>query len=792
MQTLYKIARFNIFFLFLLCLAMSGCGGAVGRFIGYSLEITPVQPSQDEIGSFHIAALSVARWVDYVKELQPTFEMTPEVALKEVVPTTSIYEQKIMDYIGAEVKVALSPITMDAAKIASNYDTSSASAASTSNNKASDMTAPQGAIAIDQMTKYLAATALFQEVKLLNMYIKNAVANEDEYTPFVVRLQVTLMPAKHDLPYDVYANLSFFDREQIATYVIRELEGTETDCKETKVENGKVIEKKIELGPTEKCKTRYDEDYKNNGNYKTPIVIPLLVTDNIENMLASRTEDKLRQYALGLSGLIGSVGAGASIKQNLENFASKRGNNLNSLLTVAKLSDNTIRVRLGAMNQTGPNTNGYAMIPQTHNITVLLLMPNATSSVENCNEAATSAAEQCKEVKTLATDQCNGALFSAAEACKNKQGEKVFITALTTMIDTNTGKSVQGRDFENSHGVEQLLKLAGMKKLQDKKTGDDTKTDDPDRYDKAKALHIFASENDWPNFLRLCEIYKEGKDCETLWTEMIALRVGSTYAYTSFTLPKIKPSTHVFFKPQVALLRDDTEEKTVVSLIGGKNLNKEYLSATLYIKNEKNEKPDADSHNNITTNESNKCEGVDKHYPLIANSIELIDSGRTADFAFPSLKAWGLSMAKDNARLEITNANGSSPEIVCLDKVVYLPKPEPNYPGFTATVTATSISADNGKKGSIDVIFKMAGTKPATKIFFEVRGADIEAATAKTNVISGYDKGNYVGRYIDADGMVTLKLKNLGAISPLVISSRNQDNVAAPDIVIPIEMSPAL
>src|SRR5262249_23081904 len=56
-----------------------------------------------------------------------------------------------------------------------------------------------------------------------------------------------------------------------------------------------------------------------------------------------------------------------------EDLKSIIGRDLTGLLTVARVSDNTLRVRLGAQNQA---ESRYAMTPRTHNITVVLLVPN--------------------------------------------------------------------------------------------------------------------------------------------------------------------------------------------------------------------------------------------------------------------------------------------------------------------------------------------------------------------------------------------------------------------------------
>src|SRR5262249_2094419 len=80
------------------------------------------------------------------------------------------------------------------------------------------LTAPSGQFSkdltgMDPMLRFLVATALFQEVKLLNTYIRDA-AIDCNYEAFVVRLQIALAPVRRGLPLDTVIDLSFFPSDQ--------------------------------------------------------------------------------------------------------------------------------------------------------------------------------------------------------------------------------------------------------------------------------------------------------------------------------------------------------------------------------------------------------------------------------------------------------------------------------------------------------------------------------------------------------------------------------------------------
>ena len=375
-----------------------------------------VPESQADAGSVHIAVLSVAPWDKYVEDLQPTFDMTTENALKEVIPTTGIIDEKIIDALGAGLKLALptasvtstSTVTSEtgretisktsATKEKKSGDVSAVKGGELSlpEKKPSDISHPSEGVDIDPMTKYLAATALYQEVKLLNRYIKDAAVYCDECTPYVVRLQISLMPKVRNLPYDAYTTISFFDGSQVPKI-------TSDDFGKLKVE-----------WPT--------------GKTNPPFVIPLLVTDNLESILRSSSEDKIRNYTVALSALISGVGLGGNFEKKLDKLKNQKGKDLNSLLTIAKVTENTLRVRLGARQVSGlGDEDHFAMAPRTHNITVLLMVPNDKNGDKDG---------------------------------KKKDGKKrVEVLALTSMVHATEGKELMRRSPKDlAPVIEKLLK----------------------------------------------------------------------------------------------------------------------------------------------------------------------------------------------------------------------------------------------------------------------------------------------------------------------------------------------
>lgn len=326
-------------------ISLGGCSTAVKLYDSYYMDSHNRAAFNYKAGSTHVAVLSITPWENIMASLQPNFPMTAEIALDKSIPTTMKYEQKMVDAMIAKLTLTppMTSMTTNITTTTNALGTTSTETKTrtkepgkvpTSENTPSTLNEPsspsgnsiknvmEGDLGLDPMVKYTAANALYQEVKLLNRYVSDAAVNNNSKA-YVLRLQVSVMPHKRNMPYDTYIDISFLNKEP------------------------------------------------KGGDDLT--IIPLLVTDDLESLSSSRSIETIRQIGLSVTAMIQGTGAKADldkIKKNLENI---RGQSMNSLLTVARATDNTLRVRLGAMQQ---GNSLYAAVPRTHNISVLLLVPN--------------------------------------------------------------------------------------------------------------------------------------------------------------------------------------------------------------------------------------------------------------------------------------------------------------------------------------------------------------------------------------------------------------------------------
>lgn len=329
------------------CTLTSGCTDP-----GRLEEITP-QPhyvqSFDEAGSVHLAVLSSIPFPRMESELQPRFQIDEAKALEEVVPNTQLLTQRVLDVV--ERSLRLTTPQPGAAPDAAPVPGAAPGAAPVPGGARTAPGLPAGTPptlsdrAIDPFTKYKAATALLQEIRLLSQYV---VAQQlpPNTKAQVVRLQISVLPYARAQPYDVYTNISFFP----------------------------------ESGDSESAKQLLTLDRLNDYSRRgVALVIPLLATDNFEASSQSASAEAVQQAALSLLGQVKGFGIGADFGHLLDQLRSVSGRDINALLTVSKLNSNTLRVRMGAPFST---RTGNAMVPQNYHVSAVVVVPEETSRVD--------------------------------------------------------------------------------------------------------------------------------------------------------------------------------------------------------------------------------------------------------------------------------------------------------------------------------------------------------------------------------------------------------------------------
>ncbi|RMF11759.1 MAG: hypothetical protein D6757_10585 [Alphaproteobacteria bacterium] len=278
-----------------------------------------------------------------------------------------------------------------------------------------------------------------------------------------------------------------------------------------------------------------------SSGIRLPFVVPLLVSDNLEGSSTQRLKDTIRELGLALNFLTAGVGGNLGLNSLNERLEKIVGTDLNSLLSVSRVNDNTIQVRLGAALQ--PSAEGkHAQIPRNHNISVLVLFPDPPKGWKNANPA----------------------------------DRKVAITSRTDYRSIKNGKILgtgKPEDFYNQ--ARKILEWVQYKS--------NTKIN--------TTIYKILPSIDSGDFLEFSKIIKSkiiGSNSmatkRDLWTMFSLIsRLGQPYAVANFELPL--PSGPEM-SDQTVLLFDDGQ-KMRARLSGGTGLKAGLLKATLKIKSRK-------------------------------------------------------------------------------------------------------------------------------------------------------------------------------------------------------------
>jgi hypothetical protein len=351
----WRFGRVASVSLSLLCgAALSGCAivTAINNDLVETIEKEPAPSNQAQAASAHVAVIAVARWDDYVQDIQPVFAIDAASALRDAIPTTASFRSRLVDATRLGVQVGLptsgttatETTTTDAAGVATTIseETTSTRPGATPQSPGFPGTVQGSAnqaylqqnLDQDPFLKYNVASDLFQEVKILNRVLADAKIRDD-VEPYFVRLKVALLPYRRQLEFDAYSDINFYLRRQASDDHLIALQ-------------------------------------------ELPIVVPLLVTDSLESATDAASAQFLAELAAAISGASQGVALGGQLQTLNDRLTEALANERNSLRTVARLGENAIRVRFGATLQAGPTgRKDYELLPRTHTVSLLVLVPRS-------------------------------------------------------------------------------------------------------------------------------------------------------------------------------------------------------------------------------------------------------------------------------------------------------------------------------------------------------------------------------------------------------------------------------
>jgi hypothetical protein len=704
-----------VFGILVACLAGSGCT---------SLYKPQRVRTLEEAGSTHMAVLSVAPWTKYRDAIQPQFTLTADSAFQQVLPNTADYEQKLLDAVDIEGKLGLPStsasatttthkwtgvaptVKSDVTRTEAPGDTSKITfAAAPASGNASGLPGSTlgNALGFDPMMKYWAALALYQEVQLINRYLKDA-AIRDNFVPYLVRLQVTFMPRMRDEPYDVYSAISFFAKD-FPVHI--DFSGS----KKRKPPSATHL-MTTELGT-------HKNPWTGATSTNDLIIIPLLVTDDIETAMESRSVERVQKFAFALQALVHGVSAAADVQSLHDKLQSVLAHDYNSQFTVARASENTLRIRFGAAQQA---TAHYAAIPQTHNVTFLLLSPkqNVTNN-------------------------------------SNATNRLVRLVSKMTIMDAETGAELPANQDYQLGEIREALRCHEFTQHFDE--------------EQISLLSRCIYANDYQSFDKI--IGQPGKGFggihfrDALWADLATLHGLNQYQTATLELPPYPPM--ITFEPQTPILTDDIKSGMTAAIGGVVDVNPNEITARL----------EAELKSNATV----QTRG---HLSLSATSLAINEATHQLIVTFPSAAALGRGFDGQPSiqiiRLPDPFIRGSNThEKVGTFRCFYVSK-TPAQITYRLSSNAKLIVSDKGQ-GKLQVRLDIDKTEQGVTLALE--GANVAGATTVPIDILSTNKDNVGKIVITKSGVVTLNLFNLNSSVKVTLKVTDEiAKTTAPDLTL--------
>jgi hypothetical protein len=324
----------------------------------------------DDIATIHLSTILVWSWDDVTTAIQPNFTVDVSLAGPAIVATSQANQQfQRNSEVNFDLSVGAPASTATKASSALGRDQSQASnsgspkdsgklsnstkgqstdsgngkngqnnassdesnaqsnpkSSGSQNSKGSNGATGQPALALsDAMTRLQATNALYQEAGLLNNFSKGLIQRAG-YIPYIIRSQLTVLPKYRQEPYDLFVSMKV-EPEQ--------------------------------------------PDLHDEPGAPPIVVVPLLVTESIEDAQVADLSQLAQQVQLGLSAGVSIEKITAETRQSINELSSSLSYRPNSLFAIGKSGTNELLVRMGA-NRFG---NDYELEPLAHSISFVALI----------------------------------------------------------------------------------------------------------------------------------------------------------------------------------------------------------------------------------------------------------------------------------------------------------------------------------------------------------------------------------------------------------------------------------
>lgn len=650
---------------------LSSCGGMPVFDDAHRVD------TAEQVGHVYVSAYPVVPWRDIGPKLEPKHALSTADARAMAAITTQSQVNQFMSSFSAGLGIGLpgkswsGTSSTDAGGAVTTTATSkrdsgavpgSSGAAATaiaSDALSADLNKAAVASGVDASTQLMGGTAVFQLAAILDNQLSKAWLPLG-YQANLVTFQINLQPARRDLPYDTYVDLTL-------------LPGDWGDA----VATSKWIS-------------------RDAGTFPPVMVYPLVIADAMETSSVARSVEVMRQAALSLSGIVNNIGLNAGASRSSDHLQALVAGDRNSLTTVGRVSDHIVRIRIGAQQQ---GSSRLAIVPKTQNISMVVftragdfklghlnslavvtrvtfadaktggtLPGRAAQQAELETEAAVRALLVRHEFRPVGVKECGGPAMLAPNLVRAaERSEYQYLTRCLAIADEDSrqvyraqldpAEAERARITMADYGLKpdalryhRLCELIGNGECE--VAGPDSKLAlGPARMSAPAsrprcegAGNLSQISSSAPSSNGQCKPDARAfveHEFRRLVAALAQLRADAMWQRMLIPLPLKPPATNLPERAQLVLLQDD-KKTAKVEIRGGTSLQLEKMEARL-------------------------CIGQGAQQRLVMpTSLAVTDSGQTIAAAFPSLLKHGLAKAAapgSSLPLSLVVAHGSDVEL---------------------------------------------------------------------------------------------------------------------------------
>lgn len=697
-----------------------------------------LKPKTDSDAHVYVAAYPVIPWESIRDSLQPKHGMTIEQACTLAARTSQIQTSQLLSMFAAGLGIGLpgrqdsvtETLAADGTRTTTGTSTRSTGAVPASSGAGDtavsestlsiDPSKAPASVALDASTLLTTCTSIYQQAQLLENQLTKLQLPKG-YRAHLLTLQINLQPQARDLALDAYTNVTILPADW-----------------------GEAV--------------RASEALSKGTNSTPPVIVyPLLVSDTIESSSASQIAEQIRQAALQLGGVISQVGVQLGLKKSDARLDSLIGLDKNSVVTVGRVSDHTIRIRLGAQYA---GSNKLMTVPRSHNVSLVVLSRWGDANTGDANTSVTnlSAVTETEFVRA------------------DGSGRRIESPRSRSTLAELVSKKVENFEYANDFNC-----ACGRPSAEDKKSDNDKKSDEniclsaSGDLDKEPYLQLLRSADraDYRTVstcLRLGVTQPAGNSenaglavhqitkLRRFLADLMAVQSDTRHSTLTIALPPALPGPpQLPDDNQLAIATDDEKSALSIVLRGAKNLTAGGLKAELRLKAPSNRR-------------------------LLPTSVQVVGTGEEVKLSFPSLKQLKLdkSKLKDEALVLKT---GEKLDISAEYELVFVEsqeKPASN----PLSVTQPVVVADASGFGRLTV--QVGEIAADQKVFLKISGADARQETSPGTLVVM----PAAGLEVKSKSVVTLTLSNLSSARPVVISATQGGNALGSPLTVVVERLP--